>query len=274
MTENTELLPTPPPGDGGGPLFTVRQCATLTDFNACIELQRTVWQFSDLDIIPLRSFIITMHSGGMTYGAFDEAGRLVGFSHALPAFDDRLAPFYYSHMLAVAPAWRDAGIGWRLKLAQRDHALRHGIALIRWTYDPLQSRNAHLNLNKLGGVVRQYKVNYYGNSSTSALHQGLDTDRLFVEWWVRSSRVARALNNLAEPAAPVAASVEIPREIEELKNNDLEAARTMQIEVRNRFLDYLSRGLYCAGFSAHPDQASRYLFFPDAHDEEKEGSHA
>jgi predicted GNAT superfamily acetyltransferase len=252
--------------------ITIRQCTSLADFAACIELQRTVWQFTDLDIIPLRSFVITMHSGGMTHGAFDEAGHLLGFSHALAAFDEALRPYYYSHMLAVEPGWRDAGIGWKLKMAQREHALRSGVGLIRWTYDPLQSRNAHLNLNKLGGVVRQYKVNYYGNTSTSALHRGLDTDRLFVEWWVRSSRVARAIAKETGSERRVAGVVEIPRDIEKLKSEEMVTAQETQLKVRAEFLEHFTKGLYCAGFEAKAGEPSRYLFFTDDHVEETESA--
>src|SRR6185369_10876244 len=113
------------------PDYTIRLCTTFEEFTACINLQRAVWQFVDLDITPMRSFIITRHSGGMTYGAFsntgsktgDPSGRLLGFAHALAAFDEELKPYYYSHMLAVEPALQSAGIGAKLKLAQRDHAL-------------------------------------------------------------------------------------------------------------------------------------------------------
>lgn len=252
------------------PEYVIRQCTKLEEFAACIELQRTVWQFSDLDIIPLRSFVITLHSGGMTYGAFDGQDRLLGFAHALAAFDDKLQPYYYSHMLAVEPEWQNAGIGLKLKLAQRDHALQRGVPVVSWTYDPLQSRNAHLNLVKLGGVVRRYKVNYYGNSSTSALHRGLDTDRLFVEWWVKSSRVARALAGERAQAMPVA-TVEVPREIEQLKKEDMAEARRWQLRIRAEFKEHLGNGLYCAGFEATPGGNSRYLFYPDEHVEEREG---
>jgi predicted GNAT superfamily acetyltransferase len=248
--------------------FSVRQCRTNEEFQSCIVLQRRVWQFSDLDIIPLRAFVINLHSGGMTHGAFDEQDQLVGFAHALPAFGADLSPFYYSHMLAVEPSWRDMGIGWRLKMEQREHALQTGVPLIRWTFDPLQSRNANLNIRKLGGVVREYKVNYYGNSSTSALHRGLDTDRLFVEWWVGSPRVTRTLlGKTVEPGLALS-SVTIPWDIERLKAVDLEQARSSQIETRTAFLEQLARGNYCAGFEATPGEGSRYLFYEDRHEEE------
>ncbi|NDD64255.1 MAG: GNAT family N-acetyltransferase [Acidobacteria bacterium] len=236
----------------------------MADFEACIDLQRRVWQFSDLDIIPMRAFVINLHSGGLTQGAFDSAGRMIGFSHALAAFEEDLSPFYYSHMLAVDAAWRDAGVGWRLKLAQRELALRSGVTLIRWTFDPLQSRNANLNIRKLGGVVREYKVNYYGNGSTSELHRGLDTDRLFVEWWLDSPRVVGAIEGRSgalEPEEKPAGEVTIPRDIDTLKRHDMESARASQIAVRTGFENFFRQGLYCGGFEATPEGPSRYLFY-------------
>lgn len=245
------------------PSYMIRQCTTLDDYAACLELQRIVWQFDELDITPLRSFVITRRSGGFTLGAFDGENRLLGFAHALAAFNRELKPYYYSHMLAVLPEYQNAGIGVRLKLAQRDFAFTTGIPLITWTFDPLQSRNAYLNLVKLGGVVRTYYVNYYGNLSTSALHKGLDTDRLFVEWWVKSDHVAAALAGRRRTDVPEAV-VEVPREIEDLKKLDLEAARQWQEKVRGEFLKYLSEGLYCAGFEADPaGGSSKYLFYRD-----------
>ncbi len=251
------------------PEYTIRQCETLEEFTACINLQREVWQFADLDITPLRSFVITLHSGGMTFGAFDRDGKLLGFSHALAAFDAQNRPYYYSHMAAVDHRLQNSGIGVQLKLAQRDLALKRGLPLIKWTFDPLQSRNAYLNLVKLGGVVRTYCANYYGNASTSELHRGLDTDRLFVEWWVGSERVTEALAGQKREDA-VVATVEIPAEIQEIKSREMAAARRWQLEVRAAFQRCLAEGLYCAGFERGRDDApSRYLFFKDEHREEE-----
>ena len=129
------------------PTYRLRACVSFEDFVACINMQREVWQFSDLDITPLRSFVITQQNGGFTLGAFAENdGRLLGFAHALAAFDEQRQPFYYSQMLAVAPELRNSGIGVALKLAQRQHALKRGIPLMVWTFDPLQSRNAYRSI--------------------------------------------------------------------------------------------------------------------------------
>lgn len=243
------------------PEFTIRECTTLDDYAKCIELQRIVWQFDNLDITPLRSFVSARRSGGFTLGAFDGAGKLMGFAHALAAFDEELKPYYYSNMLAVEPAIQNAGIGIKLKLAQRDLALKRGVALMTWTFDPLQSRNAYLNIGKLGGVVRKYFVNYYGNHSTSALHRGLDTDRLFVEWWVKSEHVTDTLSGKTRSERAEAA-LEVPRDIEAIKKHDIEEARHWQLKLRTGFRGCLDEGLYCAGFEADPGGGNgRYLFF-------------
>lgn len=135
-----------------------------------------------------------------------------------------------------------------------------------WTFDPLQSRNAYLNIVKLGAVVRKYKTNYYWNESSSVLHRGLDSDRLLAEWWVESPRVraiaegAGKVETLAQPVA----SVEVPFDIEQLKTRDMEEARTWQLKIRAEFEQHLAAGLYCADFvRGNADTPSRYLFFPD-----------
>ncbi|MCI0338600.1 MAG: GNAT family N-acetyltransferase [Acidobacteria bacterium] len=243
------------------PEFTIRECTTLEDYAACIDLQRVVWQFDNLDITPLRSFVSARRNGGFTLGAFDKTGKLSGFAHALAAFDEKLMPYYYSNMLAVEPALQNAGIGIKLKLAQREHALKRGVSLMTWTFDPLQSRNAYLNIGKLAGVVRKYFVNYYGNQSTSALHRGLDTDRLFVEWWVNSVHVIDILSGKSRSERAEAA-LEVPRNIEVIKKRDIEEARHWQLKLRAGFQACLGEGLYCAGFEADPGGGNgRYLFF-------------
>jgi predicted GNAT superfamily acetyltransferase len=251
------------------PEYIIRQCEALEEFEACLQLQRDVWQFSDLDLTPLRSFVVARYSGGFTLGAFDASNKLLGMAHALAAFDEKLRPYYYSQMLAVELRLQNAGIGVRLKLAQRDHAFKTGIPLMTWTFDPLQSRNAYLNIVKLGGVARRYRVNYYGNRSTSAFHRGLDTDRLFVEWWMRSPRVADALEGVRHADKPEAV-VEVPRDIEAIKRRDMDEARRWQLRVREGFQKCLNEGLYCAGFEADPKADSRYLFFRDYQQEKEE----
>jgi predicted GNAT superfamily acetyltransferase len=245
---------------------SIRDCTSFDDFQACIRMQREVWQFSDLDITPLRSFVIALNSGGFTLGAFDPEGHLLGFCHALAAFDASRQPYYYSQMTAVTHEAQNAGIGLELKLAQLERARERGVPLIVWTFDPLQSRNAYFNLVKLGAVVRSYRINYYGNTSTSVLHRGLDTDRVFAEWWVDSEHTAQVIAGRLPVDRPQAV-VEIPAEINEVKAHDPAEAQRWQSRVREEFRQHLADGLYCAGFTREPKGlTSKYLFFTDHED--------
>jgi predicted GNAT superfamily acetyltransferase len=160
----------------------------LADFERCVELQLAVWGYSDGDLIPKRVFIVAEAIGGQVIGAFD-GEELVGFAMSLPGYRDGRA-YLHSHMLAVLPEYRNAGLGRRLKLAQRDDALARGIELMEWTFDPLEIKNAHLNIARLGAIARRYRRDFYG-PSTSPLQGGLPTDRLVAEWWLRSTRVRR-----------------------------------------------------------------------------------
>ena len=251
--------------------YIIRPCSTIEDFKACMQMQREIWQFADLDITPLRVFLYTRHNGGITLGAFEKDGKLIGFTNALPAFDAHNRPYYYSQMTGVDKQKQNSGVGLQLKLAQRDFALKRGIPLIVWTFDPLQSRNAYLNIVKLGGVVRKYYVNHYGRLNASTLDRGLDTDRLSLEWWIRSERVTRALAGQPARDSPVA-TVPIPHEINEVETRGMAEGRRWQLEVRAAFLSRLAEGLYCTDFERGRDGApSRYLFFKDEQREVEEG---
>jgi predicted GNAT superfamily acetyltransferase len=152
------------------------------------KLQQDVWGWDDLDTTPLMNFIIMKELGGTLIGAFD-GERVVGFAFGFAGWDEG-QPAFHSHMLAVHPSYREHGIGLRLKLAQRTAALERGFEHITWTFDPLQSTNAHLNFHKLGVVSSKYKVNFYGDQSSSPLHRCIGTDRLWVDWFLKSQRVA------------------------------------------------------------------------------------
>jgi predicted GNAT superfamily acetyltransferase len=243
--------------------YTVRSCSTIEDFKACIRMQREIWQFAELDTTPLRAFLIARHNGGITLGAFEKDGKLIGFSHAVPAFDAHNRPYYYSQMTGVDIQRQNSGVGLQLKLAQRDFALKRGIPLIVWTFDPFQSRNAYLNIVKLGGVIRKYYVNHYGRLNVSALDRGLDTDRLSLEWWIRSERVTLALAGQLGRDSPVA-TVSIPAETDKVEGRGTAEARRWQLEVRAAFLSRLAEGLYCTDFErGREDAPSRYLFIKD-----------
>src|ERR1051325_7668737 len=169
------------------PTIQIQQIDSIAQMKALEKLQQDVWGWSDLDTTPLMDFIILKELGGTLIGGFD-GERLVGFSFGFVGYDEGQIVFH-SHMLAVHPSYRECGLGLRLKLAQRTAALERGFQHITWTFDPLQSTNAHLNVHKLGVVAKKYKVNFYGDESSSALHRHIGTDRLWVDWFIESDRV-------------------------------------------------------------------------------------
>ncbi len=164
----------------------IRRIVSIAEMEACVELQQSVWQFRDLDIVPRRMFAVANAIGGQVQGAWAGA-RLVGYALSIPGLRNG-KPYFHSHMLAVAPEYRNHGIGRMLKLAQREDALARGIELIEWTFDPLEIKNAFFNIEKLGAIVRRYTPDFYG-ASTSPLHGNLPTDRLHAEWWLNSEHV-------------------------------------------------------------------------------------
>jgi chorismate synthase len=166
----------------------IRDLHTLEDFSAAEALQRRVWGSGYDDIVPLSIFAVIVKRGGILIGAFDE-GRLAAFVFSLPGLKQG-KPMQWSHMLGVDEAYRRSGIGYRLKLAQRDRALAQGLDLVEWTYDPLQVPNAHLNFARLGVVAEEYLENVYGTSG-SVLHRGAPTDRFIAAWNIASPHVQR-----------------------------------------------------------------------------------
>lgn len=168
----------------------VRKITSLAEMREVERVQREVWRCSDLEIVPAMSLFPNVEVGASLIGAFDDS-TLVGFAYAfLGKESGKLA--LHSDMLAILPSYRDQGLGLRLKLAQRIDALEKAIDLISWTFDPLQARNAHLNLTRLGGVATEFKEDFYG-STTSPLHRGGSTDRLWVQWRLQTPRVSERL---------------------------------------------------------------------------------
>src|SRR5215472_7437130 len=213
--------------------IAVRVCEGLDEFRACVALQREIWGEADLEIVPDTIFVVAAHSGGQILGAF-EGERLIGFTLSLPGLRNG-APYLHSHMTGVHADYRDRGVGRTLKLFQRDEALSRDIRLIEWTFDPLEMRNAHFNLNRLGAIARRYLANVYGITS-SPLHRGLATDRLVAEWHLDSSGVLAALENQLPPPQH-ASRIEIPATLEEWKLDDLSRVREVQSRIRWRFSD-------------------------------------
>src|ERR1043166_7602700 len=155
-------------------------------------------------------FVVSQKIGGQTIGAF-QGDELVGFAFSIPGSRAGHA-YLHSHMLAVRNAFRNHGLGRRLKLAQRDDAIQQGIELLEWTFDALEIKNAHLKLVRLGVIARRYSVNHYGHSS-SPLQGGLPTDRLVAEWWLKSRRVVNLLDNKQPPEYQAVTRIEVPAQI-------------------------------------------------------------
>lgn len=225
----------------------IRVCNTLQEFEACVELQQEVWGFSDLDLVPLRMFSVASKIGGQVIGAFD-GDRLVGFALAIPG-NRNGHPYLHSHMLAVAESHRNHGLGRTVKLFQREDAIARGYELMEWTFDPLEIKNAYLNLTKLGAIARRYNINQYGITS-SPLQGFLPTDRLVAEWWLKSKRVETLLGTGARLPVNADLRIEVPAEIYKWKAEEPTRTRAREVQSRNRdmFLQSFDRGLACLGY--------------------------
>ncbi len=237
-----------------GTEVVLRPCAGLDELEACVELQVETWGYNDGDVIPRRMFIVAQRIGGQVIGAFN-GEQMVGFAMSLPGVKPEKASkaepkaYLHSHMLAVKNEYRNAGIGRKLKLFQRDEALSRGIRLMEWTFDPLQIKNAFLNIHKLGAIVRAYTPNFYGVSS-SRLQGGLPTDRLHAEWWMDSERVKAILSGVPYTPPEIQETIVVPKQVSEWKASATGVSRAMEVQARNRqrFLDAFARGLAVVGF--------------------------
>jgi predicted GNAT superfamily acetyltransferase len=227
--------------------IAIRKCEGIEEFNACVALQKEVWNFADIDLIPLRMFVVSQKIGGQIIGAFS-GGELVGFAFSIPGSRAGHA-YLHSHMLAVRNTFRNHGLGRRLKLAQRDDALQRGFELLEWTFDPLEIKNAHLNLARLGAIARRYSINHYGYSS-SPLQGGLPTDRLVAEWWLKSKRVVNMLDKGQPPQIQVEKRIEVPGQIYAWKASDADRPRAAEIQKKNReqFRAAFAQGLIALGY--------------------------
>ena len=246
-------------------LVEVRQCHEIAEFQACVDLQKEVWSFSDADLIPVRLFVVASKIGGQVMGAFADR-TMVGFALSIPGARDGHT-YLHSHMLAVREQHRNAGLGRRLKLAQREEAMTRGFELMEWTFDPLEIKNAYLNIERLGVVVRRYSVNQYGTSS-SPLQGGLPTDRCVAEWWLNSDRVCRLLQQEQRPPIKPDRTISVPAQISQWKADPAKRdhARDVQLANRDEFLGAFSRGLVVVGYSRDQEGNGSFLL---AHPEER-----
>lgn len=223
---------------------TIRQIDDVAEMRAVEDLQKEVWGIPDLDVVPLTHLVAAKEAGGTLIGAFDDR-VLVGFVYGFPSFEFGKHA-HHSHMLAVKNEYRNLDLGRRLKLAQREHVLGQGIGLITWTFDPLQSLNAHFNFNKLGVVADRYLPDFYGDEAASFLHQ-TGTDRLWVSWLIDGSSVS---NESGESV-----SIEIPGDINSLPQ---QVALRWREKTRSEFTEALKAGYVVVGFTREKD-VGKYL---------------
>ncbi len=270
--------------------ITFKQLKTLEDLNPCEDLQEAVWKFDKNDIIPPRFMRVLCKHGGFAMGAFD-GDIMIGFVFGVPAIHYG-RPSQHSHMLAVLPEYRNHNVGYKLKIAQREEALSRNIDLITWAFDPLQSKNAHLNINKLGVIACSYDINLYGEASSSKLHSGLGTDRLLAEWWLVSDKVKTIIDGHTHDAVkklpakglyinrtqhdeqgflvPVEPDLtltdevlrlEIPANIDEMKVSNIETAHRWRELIQKTFLHYFDAGYYVNSLQVEREGNTRRVFY-------------
>jgi predicted GNAT superfamily acetyltransferase len=234
----------------------VRQLSMLSEFSEAVRLQRDIWGFDDIELLPQRLFVVATKIGGQVLGAFD-GSTMAAFCLCIPGIKPGGKYYLHSHMLGVLPQYRNSGVGRLLKFKQREYALASGIDLIEWTFDPLELKNAFFNIERLGAIVRRYVHNQYGTTS-SHLHGGLPTDRLVPEWWIRSSRVEALAKGEGFERGRVEQRISLPANVAEIRKKDRARARSLQQEAAKSFDDCFSAGLAVIGFE-RTEAAGTYL---------------
>jgi predicted GNAT superfamily acetyltransferase len=244
------------------PSVEVRLARSHADFAACEALSRDIWGAAERNVVP-RELLLTMQlNGGLVHGAFLPDGRLVGFCFGFAGLRDgqlRLC----SHQLGVVPELRGAGIGIALKLAQRRDALRLGYTLVSWTFDPLEARNAYINLHRLGCIARLYDRNHYGEMEDE-LNRGLPSDRFEVEWWLdrptpatppgeppvmlRVAGNSEPVRETVDLATAPAVLIGVPDDFQAVKRNSLDLALRWRLESRAALEAALTAGMIAVDF--------------------------
>ncbi len=226
-------------------MIELRALTEARQFQDAVSLQKTIWGFADVELLPMRLFVVALKVGGQAFGAYD-GGTMVGFLLSIPGLKPGGASYLHSHMLGVLPEYRNRGVGRMLKLHQREDAIARGIQLIEWTFDPLELKNAFFNIERLGAIVRRYVENQYGTTS-SPLHGGLPTDRCVAEWWLSSPHAEAVLAGRA-PALAVEDRIEVPADIAAIRRAEPSRAREIQKSLGSRLMAAFDRGLAVIGF--------------------------
>ena len=249
-------------------MILIRDCQGFDELEACVRMQVETWGFEQSDTIPRKAFLVMQKVGGQLIGAFDtslpgaspngDAESLIGFAMSLPGVKPprvgfpqaQPRPYLHSHLLAVRDPYRNQGIGAQLKLAQRRDALDRGIRLMEWTFDPLEIKNAYLNIHKLGAVVSTYRPDFYGVSS-SRLQGGLPTDRLLAEWHLDSERVSNHVEGRSHRVPVIQERITVPASIYQWKASEQDRHRALAVQTENRlmFQQAFARDLAVLGFS-------------------------
>jgi predicted GNAT superfamily acetyltransferase len=237
-------------------MIEIRELHEHAELGEIVKLQRIIWGFEEMELLPVRLLVVATKVGGQVLGAFD-GRKLIGFCFCIPGLKPGGKSFLHSHMMGVLREYRDRGVGRQLKSQQRTDALMRGIDLIEWTFDPLEIKNAFFNIERLGVVVRRYVFNQYG-TSTSRLHSGLPTDRCVAEWYIGSPRVEIAFEGRVPPRHEIVARVAVPSEIVELRQTSIKRAREIQMSIGDQFMRHFEKGLAVVGFEKS-EQAGTYL---------------
>ncbi|MBY0502374.1 MAG: acetyltransferase [Bryobacteraceae bacterium] len=237
----------------------MRALTEQNEFRDAVQLQKTIWGFEDIDLLPVRLFVVSTKIGGQVFGAFDRT-KMVAFLLAIPGVKPGGKSYIHSHMLGVLKDYRNFGLGRRLKLAQREEAIARGFDLIEWTFDPLELKNAFFNVERLGAVVRRFVYNQYGTTS-SHLHGGLPTDRCIAEWHINGERARTVTAGGTYSRPSVEARISIPADIAEIKMRDPEKARAIQAAAGADFTRYFREGLAVIGVESNSETGT-YLLGP------------
>jgi predicted GNAT superfamily acetyltransferase len=240
-------------------MIDIRPLTEHAEFVQAVQLQKTIWGFAEIELLPVRLFVVASKVGGQIFGAYD-GDRMVAFLLAIPGLKPGGKFYLHSHMMGVLSDYRNSGIGRLLKLKQREEAIARGIPLIEWTFDPLEIKNAFFNIERLGAVVRRYVLNQYGTTS-STLHGGLPTDRCVAEWYLEHPRVASRLAQSEPQPVAHSARITVPAAIADWKLSDPARARDTQAAISEQFQRHFREGLAVVGFQRGEDSGS-YLFAP------------
>ena len=239
-------------------MIRIGRARTIAHYAGIERLQKAVWKFADREIIPRNELITIQRNGGIVLCAWD-GGRMVGFVFGFAGLEGRRLQ-HASRMLAVLDPYRNRGLGRRLKEAQRREALRQGIGLMTWTFDPLQSRNAHFNIAVLGGTARDYLVDVYG-PSTSILNRGVPTDRLLLRWDLRRPGGKKYVLEEARSKR----TVQVPFDVNALRDRDPGRVLEERLRIRRELQAAFRRGWEVTGFATDGKSESRYVLTKRKH---------